>query len=235
MRRFLPFILPCILAACAATATPNPKLIALTAEAEAQTNGYPANDATVTAIIATKSAGGTAMAATMTAQPTGTPIPTIPPDSRPCRPTDLKSASASNGATGHILLGAQFTNISNAPCYLQTWPQVILVDAAGRPFDVDYHYFDITSATPNAAATEQAQYSAAARTGLWPGWTAGFNLIWDNWCQSAIPGGAVIRLTLADGNTINVPTDVQSGGRCDAPGGRSTVGISPFGYIFQSP
>jgi hypothetical protein len=55
------------------------KLHQITAEAETQTAGYPANDATITAILANKYALGTAMAATLTAQPTGTSLPTFPP------------------------------------------------------------------------------------------------------------------------------------------------------------
>ncbi|MCX6038591.1 MAG: DUF4232 domain-containing protein, partial [Chloroflexi bacterium] len=146
MKRILFFILPCILVACTSivprqpteTVTTNPKLFALTAEAETVTSGYPANEATITAIMATKYAGGTEMAATMTAQPTGTPVPTIPPDSPFCRPADLKTSFGSNAATQQILLGAGLTNISATPCLLQAWPQVLLVDRQGRPLDVDY-------------------------------------------------------------------------------------------------
>ncbi|HEY5268779.1 MAG TPA: DUF4232 domain-containing protein [Anaerolineales bacterium] len=238
MKRILFFILPCILVTCTSivprqpieTATTNPKLFALTAEAETVTSGYPANDATITAIMANKYAGGTEMAATMTAQPTETPVPTIPPDSPFCHPADLKTSFASNGATGSILLGAGLTNISGTPCYLQAWPQVLLMDQRGKPLDTDYGYFDMGAGDAASAATEQAQESASAKVGLWPGWTVWLNLIWRNWCGAPVSGGVVIHLTLVNNaGTINVPTDVQSGGACNAPGYRPSVGISKLG------
>ncbi len=243
MRRFLFFILPCILAACAAPLAPatkvptesvfeRTKLFAITAEAETQTSGYPANDATITVIMATKSAGGTAMAATMSAQPSNTPIPTIPPDSPFCQPADLKTSFGSNAATQQILLGARLMNISGTPCFLQAWPQVLLVDQQGKPLDVDYDYFDVSAGDAASAATEQAQESATARIGLWPGWSVWLNLAWANWCGSPVSGGVVIRLTLINNaGVINIPTDIQAGGACNAPGYQSSVGISKLSLV----
>ena len=238
MKRILFFILPWFLAACAAspvstTKTPTEsainqtKLFAITAEAETQTSGYPANGATITAIMGNKYALGTAMAASMTAQPSETPIPTIPPDSPTCRLADLKVSFGSNAATQQILLGAGLTNISNTACFLQAWPQVVLVDQQGHPLDVDYHYFEMGPAEAGAAATEQARESTTAKIGLLPGWTAWLNLSWSNWCGDPVSGGAVIRMTLIDnGGVLNIQTDIQSGGACNAPGYRSSVGIS---------
>jgi hypothetical protein len=240
MKRFLFLILPCILGACAASpvsATKTPtesafeqtKLFAITAEAETVLSGYPANDATITAIMANKYAGGTAMAATMTAQPTEMPIPTIPPDSPICRPADLKTSFGSNAATQSILLGAGLTNISNTPCYLQAWPQVVLVDQQGKSLDLDYGYFNVGAGDAVAAATEQARESTTAKVGLWPGWSTWLNLVWQNWCGAPFSGGVVIRLTLIDNTgVINIPTDIQAG-ICNALGYRSSVGISKLG------
>ena len=238
MKRFLFFILPCILAACAASpiaATKVPtesgfertKLFALSAEVETVTSGYPAINATVSAIVATKHAGGTAMAETMTAMSTPSLIPTIPPDSPPCRPANLKTdfSSGPSATGGQILFGAGLTNISDTPCYLQAWPQVLLVDGQGKPLDVDYNYFNISAGSAETAATEQAQESTTAKIGLWPGWSAWLNLTWRNWCGAPASGGVVLRLTLVDNaGVINIPTDVQA--FCDAPGFRSNVGIS---------
>jgi hypothetical protein len=247
MKRFLFFILPCILATCAAppvpvTKTPiesafeRTKLFALTAEAETVTSGYPANDATITAIMATKSAGGTAMAETMTAQPTPSLTPTIPPDSPSCRPVDLKTSFASNGATGSILLGAGLINISRAPCYLQAWPKVLLVDRQGKPLDVDYNYFDISAGDAASAATEQAQESTTAKIGLWPDWEAWISLVWGNWCGAPVSGGVVIHLTLSNNaGVVDIPTDINAGGACNAPGYRSSVGISKMKSAIPPP
>ena len=249
MRRLLLLIVPCILAACG-PASPGPvadptavngqmytqapgfsatKLFQLTVEVETRTAGYPKNDATITAIMASKYGMGTAMAETMTAMPTETPIPTIPPDSPFCRPADLKTSFQSMGATQSILLGAGLKNISNGPCFLQAWPQVLLVDQRGKPLDVDYNYFEMGPGDASSAATEQARDAATARVSLWPGWTAWLNLIWMNWCGAPIPGGAVIRLKLWENNgTMTIPTDLQTGGTCNAPGYRSSVSVSKF-------
>jgi hypothetical protein len=212
------------------------KLFAITAEAETQTSGYPVNDATITAIMGNKYTGGTAAAASMTAQPSETPTPTIPPASPYCHPADLKTSFNSMGATQNIMLSAGLTNISGTPCYLQAWPQVQLVDRQGKPLDVDYYYFDISAGDAASAATEQVQESVTARIGLWPGWEGWVNLIWSNWCNASISGGVVIHLTLGN-NTggMDIQTDIQAGGACNAPGYRSSVGISKLESTIPPP
>jgi hypothetical protein len=238
MKCCLFFILPWFLAACAAPAAPAPKaptesafdrtkLFALTAEVETQTSRYPANDATITAIMANKYALGTAMAATMTAQLSETPLPTVPPDAPFCHPADLKSSFGSNAATQEILLSGGLTNSSASPCFLQAWPQVLLVDRQGRPLDVDYGYFDIGIGNVGSVATQRAQEYATAKVGLWPGWSVWINLIWQNCYGAPISGSVVIRLTFNNTGVINIPTDIQGGrGTCNPPGQRSTVGIA---------
>jgi hypothetical protein len=69
---------------------------------------------------------------------------------------NLKAEAHSNGATGNIFLSGGFTNIGVVPCYLQTWPQVSLIDPAGKPLDITYIYWDTSNATPGAGATERA-------------------------------------------------------------------------------
>jgi hypothetical protein len=247
MKRILFFILPWFLAACAArpgsstqgsteSAFNRTKLFAITAEAETQTSGVPANAATITAIMGDKYALGTAMAATLTAQPSETPVPPIPPGSPNCTSADLSASFASNAATQQILLGAGLTNISSAPCYLQAWPEVILVDRQGQPLDVDYHYFDVGAGDATSAATQQAQEFTTARVGLWPGWETWLNLAWGNWCGSPVPGNVVIRLTLIEAaGSIDIPTTISVGGACNAPGYRSDVGISKLSPAAPSP
>ncbi len=238
MKRLLLFILPWFLAACAAAATAKPqvptesafdrtKLFALTAQDETVTNGYPANDATITAIMANKYALGTAMAVTMTSQPSETPLPTIPADAPFCHPVDLQSSFGSNAATQQILLSAGLTNTSTNPCFLQVWPQVLLVDRKSQPLKVSYGYFDIGIGNAGSAATQRAQEYATAKVGLWPGWSVWENLIWQNWCVPPVSGGVVIRLTFSNNTgAINIPTDIQAGGPCNAPGQPSYVGIA---------
>jgi hypothetical protein len=239
--RILLLILPCILTACTITPVPaghpdptekafaRTKSFQITAESESLTAGIPKNDATITAIMASKYAGGTAMAATMTAMPSETPIPAIPLDSPFCRPADLKITFKSMGATQSILLGAGLMNISKTPCFLQAWPQVVLVNQEGKPLEVDYHYFESGPSDAATAAAEQALESTTATVGVWPGWTAWLNLIWQNWCGEPVLGGAVIHLTFGNhSGRLDIPTDIQLGGACNAPGYRSTIGIGKF-------
>jgi uncharacterized protein YceK len=205
------------------------KVPMITGEAQTETEESPKNNATITAIMATKFAFGTESAETMTAMPTETPTPSIPTDSPPCTPSHLKTSFGSNGATGNIFLFANFTNISSSPCYMPAWPQVILVDEQGNPLDVDYGYMGFEN-NASGAATEQARDAATAGVGLWPGWQASIALIWYDyrtWCGAAISGNIVIRLKLM-GNLgmIDVQTDFQPGAVCDTPGQRTNVIVS---------
>jgi hypothetical protein len=202
------------------------KLFALTAEMETVTAGYPHNDATITAIMAGKSALGTAMAATMTAQPSETPLPAVPPEAPFCQPADLQSSFGSNAATQSILLSAGLKNTGSQACFLLIWPEVRLVDRQGKVLEVDYGYFDLGFSVPGSAATERAQEYATAKVGLWPGWMVWANLIWQNWCAAPVSGGVVIRLNFNHSGVINIPTDIQAGGTCNAQGQRSYVGIA---------
>ena len=247
MKHWLFLILPFIIAACGpASASPAAmptsgnvqeftqapgflatKLYPQTEQAETFIAGYPKNDATITAIMATKYAGGTAMAETMTAQPSETPIPTVPADAPFCHPTDLQKSFGSNAATQTILLGVGLVNISASPCFLQAWPEVLLVDRQGRPLEVDYGYFDMGPGDADSAATQRAQEYNSAKVGLWPGWSAWLNLTWQNWCVEPVSGGVVIKVIFSDNTGVfNIPTDIQAGGPCNAQGQRSYVGIA---------
>lgn len=251
MKRWLFFILPFIIAACGpASASPTAvatavngqeytqvsgfsatKLFQLTAEVETTTANSPQNDATITAIMAGKSNLGTAMAVTMTAQPSETPLPTVPASAPFCHPADLQRSFESNAATQQILLSAGLKNTGTQACFLQVWPQVRLMDQQGRALDVDYGYFDIRFGTAGAAATEQAQEYATAKVGLWPGWSVWVNLLWQNWCAAPISGGVVIRLTFNNSGVINIPTEIQGSGTCNASGQRSYVGVAKLVLI----
>jgi len=202
------------------------KLFMLTAEMETVTAGYPKNDATITSIMASKSTLGTTMAATMTAQPSMTPLPTVPPQAQFCQPADLQSSFGSNAATQTILLSAGLKNASSQACFLQIWPQVRLMDRPGKALEVNYGYFDIGLSVPGSAATEETKEASTAKVGLWPGWTVWVNLIWQNWCAAPVNGGVVIRLTFKASGVINVPTDIAGGGACNTHGQWSYVGIS---------
>ncbi len=206
----------------------------LTEEVETTIAGYPGNDATVTAIMGNKYAQGIAMAAAMTSQPSETPLPAVPAEAPFCSPTDLQSSFGSNAAAQSILLSAGLKNSGSQACFLQAWPEVQLVDKQEKVLDVDYGYFDIGLGIAGAAATERAQEYATARVGLWPGWSVWANLIWQNWCAAPVKGGAVIQLRFKGSGVINVPTDIQAGGACNAQGQRSYVGIAKL-VLFPAP
>ena len=239
MKRILLLIVPFILVACSAaatvpTATQTPtitatntlsafsetKLFQLTAEMLTITASQPKNDATITAIMANKYALGTSMAGTMTAMPTFTLTPTIPPGSPACRAQDLQPAfSGTMGATQSIVIGWNLTNISASPCFLQTWPQAVLVDSSGNPLDIQYTY----------SGPSSLPYDPNAMLGLPPGRMAAFSFQWGNWCMPALNTGASVRLILArNGGTLTIPTDITAGGVCNDAGSRSWVGIFPF-------
>jgi hypothetical protein len=244
MKHWFWFILPFILAACGgASARPMvlatvaktqeatqvsgfsaTKLFALTAEMETVTAGNPQNDATITAIMGSKFTLGTAMAATMTAQPSDTPFPPVPADAPFCKSTDLQASFGSNGATQSILLSAGLKNTGSTACFLQSWPQVWLMDGQGKPLNVDYSYFDIGLSVPGSTATEEAKEGSTAKVGLWPGWSVWANLIWQNWCAAPVSGGVVIRLSFKSTGIISIPTDIAGAGTCNAQGQRSYVG-----------
>lgn len=253
MKRWLWLILPFIMAACGpasgiprAAATPvnsqeftqSPgssatQLSALTAKVETVTAGQPKSNATITAILPSKYALGTDMAATTTAQPSATALPAVPSDAPFCQPGDLQGSFGSNGASQQILLSMGLKNTGPRACFLQTWPDIRLVDRQGKTLDVDYGYFDLGLEKAEAIATERAKENATAKVGLWPGWTTWINLIWQNWCAAPISGGAIIRLTFNHTGIMTIPTDMASGGTSIARGQRSTVGIAKM-IVIQS-
>ena len=203
------------------------KLFAGTAEAETQIGEYP-NDATMTAIVATKFALNTEAYLTETALPTETPFPPVPPHTPPCRPNNLKAQPyGSMGAGGNISMGAGIVNSSASPCFLQAWPVFNLVDAAGKPLDVQYEQGDET-------------YGYLL---LLPGQSVGFMFAWGNWCGGEVVGGVFIRVFLPDqSGSIDIPPGggpnppVNGGGRCDDPGSKSFIfAISGFQYETNQP
>jgi hypothetical protein len=205
------------------------KAFGITAEAQTQMEASPKNGATVTSIVATKFALDTDVAEAMTIMPTLTPTLAIPMDSPLCRPIDLNTSVQSGplGAmAGAFSIGVGFTNISSGPCYLKTWPQIVLFDGQGKPLDLDYGYFDTSGVDANVAATEQARDSETAKVGLWPNWVARLSLVWSNWCGAPVSGGVVIRLTLPNQFGISIPTGISAGGTCNDSSYRSYVGIS---------
>ncbi len=240
--KLLPWlILPCILAACA-SASPGPaidpsptppvaptppgflqtKMYQLTAEMLTRSAAAPKNDATLTAILAGKHALGTSVVETMTAMPTLTLTPTIPPDSPPCQSGSLKASfDGTMGATQSLLLGVGVTNVGASACFLHLRPRAVLVDPSGRVLDIQYTF------SPNGDTPADPE----ATLGLPVGRKASFSMQWGNWCLPDVKGGISIRLTLGtDGGTLSVPTGLSGGPVCNDPGYSSWIGYGPFGF-----
>jgi hypothetical protein len=180
----------------------------------------PKNDATVNAIVSTKYAGGTTMAETMTAMPTETLTPTIPPISPLCTSHDLQASfTGTNGATQSITFGVSVTNLKGSPCFFPLWPQAVLVDASGNALDILYSFIRL----------DNMPYDANARLGLPIDKTAYFGFQWGNWCMPAVVAGVFVRVRLpGDGGTIKIPTGLTAGGACNASSSPSWVGVFPF-------
>lgn len=231
LRIFTLLILVLSLAACSfapaspvpATITPDfntTKLFQLTAEMETATANAPKNQATVDSILATKKAGGTSVAGTLTAMPTLTLTPTIPSSSPDCQAKDLRAGFAgAQGATQSIVFGVNLTSISTQPCFLKTWPQVTLVDPAGSLLAIHYAY----------SGPSGLSYDPAAMLGLPPGRTAGFSLQWGNWCLPPVTAGVLVRLVLAgNGGDLTISTGLTAGGVCNDPSSPAWVTIIPL-------
>jgi hypothetical protein len=232
------------------TPTPPPiaqtKLAYLTADAQTLTARPTYNDATVTAILSQKATGRAAMALTMTAYPTVTPTPTLPPDAPPCQAADLTGEARTNGAGGSITFGVSITNRGSQLCFLQGPPEIALVDNQGKALDIHINNecFPQCGPTPDpnqtpSMATQtalaplqtvQASLVLNGKIGLAPGASAVIFMIWSNWCQPFPQGGVRVQLTLPGGSLIEIPGDAGGGGRCDAPGEPSSMMVSQYSY-----
>ena len=190
------------------------KLFAGTAEAETQVGVNP-DDATMTAIVATKFALNTQAYSTLTALPTETAFPPVPPNTPACKPGSLKAIPYGNmGAGGNIEMQGAVANISKTACYLQGVPVYNLVDVAGKPLDILYYQNDERNGYFLLAAGQQAWFAFA----------------WGNWCGGEVVGGVFIRVFLPDqSGSIDIPPGggpnppVNGGGHCDDPGQKSYI------------
>jgi hypothetical protein len=189
-----------------------------------QTPGSPAAslDATrmfSTSVVATKFADQTQMAGA----PTLTSTPTVVSTSSECRPKDLRVDFGTNGAGGNIVLQVSVTNQGGTDCWLPLRPTAQLLDGTGKPLELSYGVLNLSDSRATPAPTRPPEF------GLKAGQTAGLMLLWANWCQQPVKGGVTIRLRLlGDAGWLDVPTGVETGGRCDAPDQPSSLVIGEF-------
>jgi len=163
--------------------------------------------------------------------PTITPTPTIPPSSGNCRAGDLQTSVNATGATRHIVLEVGVMNISQAPCFLPSWPAIQLKDRSGNPIDVTYDYVFLNANPSSLPPTQESSPGQPIEYGLAVGQDALLLLPWGNWCKPPVEGGVVIGMFLLGAKSwTDVPTDISGGGYCDDPGFSSTVDVIGFGY-----
>lgn len=163
--------------------------------------------------------------------PTITPTPSIPSSSKNCQPGDLQTSFHSNGAGGHIILEIGVKNISQAPCFLPSWPAIHLHDRSGNHIDVTYDYIFLNANPSNSPTTQESNPGQPNLYGLTVNQDAVLLLPWGDWCQPPVEGGVVIRMFLLGAKSwIDVPTDISGGGYCDDPSSPSTVDVIGFGY-----
>jgi hypothetical protein len=174
---------------------------------------------------------------TQTAMPSATPLPTFPSNAPLCSQADLDGAVNTNTAGGVLLITVTLSNKSQTACTLQGMPNIQIVDGSNRRLDVDYYTFCNKACNSGgmAAIPEEATQTALnesmlyQKTGLTAGGSAQFVIIWQNWCQDAVQGGASVDLRLSNmlGNLI-IPIGFDKGGNCDNPDNRSMVGVSEY-------
>jgi hypothetical protein len=158
------------------------------------------------------------------------PTPTFPPGAAYCRLVDLKATPWGPDALGfgEVGLGILLKNTGKTPCLLGSLPQVVLSTRDGRPLDVDYNMQEAP-----APSTPQARQAPMETIGLLPGQAANLIIRWGNWCGPAIANGVVIHLTLASiTGRLDIPTTIESGGRCDGSSDRLVVSVDTL-YIEQ--
>lgn len=110
-------------------------------------------------------------------------------------------------------------NSATFACYLQSWPDFSLVDAAGNPLDIQYERKD----------------ESDGDILLSPDQTAIISFAWGNWCEPPVASGVFIRLTLPDSSgSIVIPpgglnSPIYAGGQCGDSNSKSIVfSISRF-------
>jgi hypothetical protein len=193
---------------------------------------------TQTAIMVDREATRAALEITLTAMPTPTPSPTFPFQAPMCQPSDLSASVNPGAAEGAAMLTVQIVNSSKSPCFLQGMPNVQVVDGSAYTLSADYYSFcflacksDSVVAIPDDDTQKELQNSQAFRhIGLEPGASVHFIVIWQNWCQGPINGGAILQLRLPSLlGTISIPTGVDQGGKCTDSSDHSLVGVSEYG------
>ncbi len=162
-----------------------------------------------------------------------TPIPASTSDliADICLPTNVKIEYGDSSVKYQsVTMSIVLTNLDSTSCLVPFFPNARLLDAAGKPLKVSYHFF-------------KDQFSNSYLL-VEPGHSVGFLLVWKNWCQPPLAGGVKIQLTLSE---ATLPIDVPTGGTdlekstiytrsgCTQPGKESEVWISQFVYDVPVP
>lgn len=147
-------------------------------------------------------------------------FPTPNPSSLPpCLTTDLATSANFNIENGDIVMGVTLTNKSKNRCTLSNPPQVSLLEGGKIPLDLKSEVLEANQ-TPAAPTLLQLQSGDSA--------IASVN--WHNYCQAQPADGLSLRLTLADGQNLDVKLDLPSKPNCAAGQQVSTLLVVPYSY-----
>jgi hypothetical protein len=195
-------------------------------------------------------AAATAPPSPVNVPPTPAPTPSLPPQPtladtvdapQACSAADMLVNVRSDITGNAMVFNISFSNAGNHSCILNQPPHSSLVTRQGEALEVEVNPGCTTcvpkapipenAATRTALApvqTAEAQSTANDQIDLAPNQTARVIFRWTNWCNPFPPGGVAIRLDLAGGGLLTLPTDAQKAGTCTVPGQPSVLAVSPF-------
>ena len=134
--------------------------------------------------------------------------------SRLCTAADLETSFNARENAGAVTLGVTLINASQKPCNLQNPPQVALLNVTQT---LDLQSFE-----------DETEHLATLS--LLPGESAILVLVWGNSCEATLESGPIIRLSLSDGESLDIPVDAGSVPRCEAINAPSTLIVHPYSY-----
>lgn len=129
-----------------------------------------------------------------------------------------------------VTISILLTNTGPTPCLVQFFPHARIMDAVGKPLEIDYHFFK-----------EQSGNSYLI---VEPRQSVGFLIVWKNRCQPPAADGVKIQLTLSDAMLpIDIPATgtnlerntIYAGAGCMRSGKESEVWISQYIYDVPMP
>lgn len=131
-----------------------------------------------------------------------------------CAIADLQtSSSAQENADGNITLGVTLINGAENICNLPPQPQISLLDGA-QPLEIKLVQADSESASVNIS----------------PSGSVILIVLWQNYCGKAPKNDLTLRLTIQNGETLDVAFDSSATPTCQNADNPSTLTVNPYSY-----